>query len=121
MSKAEIGTIIHGTGRTQDLLHAFSEELERLGDDSIGDMMDNLLCEITEILQGYAPPYCCFGPHEGDTSDYGFWPDMEQIDDLPHVNNADEARTLGEDCKYVNDHGNVTVYGGDGSVLLEIV
>lgn len=165
--QASIGTISHGTLRSEDLLSAFADELERLdsadkpnrylidqarkceADDA--DAMD-IINELIDALNECAPPYCYFGTNEGDGSDFGFWPCMDQIEELPHigdpgdhpinlaqaivaaVNDSDarEASTLayrlaensaaiGEDCAFVNDHGNVTVYAADGSVIINFV
>ena len=137
----QIGTIIHGTLRNEDLLDAFASELESITQhvvgpakselakliaearecDPDGDEASDIIDELQDALGIYAPPYCYFGTTEGDGSDFGFWPAMESIDDLPRVESSDEARELGEDCAFVNDHGNVTVFGADGSVLLELV
>jgi hypothetical protein len=150
--KATIGTISHGTLRTVDLVDAFVGELAELArgpsitadeallireahqwleveednrDEEEGAEIVNALID---ALNDHAPIYCYFGAHEGDGADFGFWPDIHAIEELPHVpdDNEDEsfaaaARRLGEDCKYVNDHGNVTVYGADGSILIELV
>jgi hypothetical protein len=150
--KATIGTISHGTLRTVDLVDAFASELEALArgpsitaneallvresqqwleleednrDEEEGSEIVNALMD---ALNEHAPPYCYFGANEGDGSDFGFWPSMAAIEELPHVPDDTEdesfaaaARRLGEDCKYVNDHGNVTVYGADGSILIELV
>ncbi len=156
---ASLGTVSHGTLRTQDLLSAFISELEwqinRNGEyfsspanfqerdklaNLIGEAQDcfaddgedidpekeNEASELVnetlpDALNVFAKPYCYFGSHEGDGSDFGFWPSHDQIDELPTVEGSDEAKELGEDCKSVNDHGNVTVYGGDGSIILELV
>jgi hypothetical protein len=163
MHHAQIGSIIHGTLLTADLLETFSSELDwhirkarkELGDDNTelarlsklvaeaqdilcaddryegpqgvpptesGDAQD-IVQELSDALNEFASPYCYFGAAEGDGSDFGFWPSMSSIEELPRIDDcdADKARELGEDCIYVNDHGNVTVFGADGSVLLELV
>lgn len=148
MKYATVGSISHGTLRTEDLLDAFASELEdcitrnpelelaererltrlvwdaREFDEETADYDGTeLVIELKDALQEFAPPYCYFGASEGDGSDFGFWPSMEQIEELPRIadSDPDRARELGEDCIYVNDHGNVTVYGADGSVVLELV
>lgn len=142
MIKAEIGSISHGTLRQPDLLNAFSYELailDRTFDDSEAKALATLLeidsdyCaglpesavavidDLSDRLQAFAPPYCYFGANEGDGSDFGFWPSMEAIEELPRIQNVDGEEIPDEDHAYVNDHGNVTVYGADGSVILELV
>jgi hypothetical protein len=138
---ATVGSISHGTLRTIDLLRAFTFELSYLSGDyvalvnyaderheAINVDSDNetsedseLVNELIDALNDLAPPYCYFGAHEGDGSDFGFWPLMDAIDGLPRIKN-EEGETV-PDCDhcYVNDHGNVTVYGADGTVLLELV
>lgn len=95
-----------------------AREYEGDGEDA-GEIMDDLDTE----LNVFAPPYCYFGALEGDGADIGYWPALDAIRELPRIKDADAdaARALGEDCAFVNDHGNVTVFGGDGTVLLDIV
>ena len=150
--KAQVGSISQGTLRAEDLLAAFSAELsyliqdvehpgnkqtyQELIDEAESDSLDydieeagEILGELILALKELAPPYCYFGAHEGDGSDFGFWPCMDSINELPRLKDdpndersfSDQAKSLGEDCVFVNDHGNVTVYGGDGSVILELV
>lgn len=156
LTLAAIGSISHGTLRTEDLLSEFSSELDwqfrkngnyfslpenreegRKFHELSGEAQDQyeedgetlkdeeaaswLVESLSDALQSFAPPYCYFGSHEGDGSDFGFWPSHDSIEELPTVEDSDAAKELGEDCKSVNDHGNVTVYGGDGSILLELV
>jgi hypothetical protein len=150
MKYASIGSISHGTLDTEHLLTIFASELEYhvernakewCSDDGRADRdqlmalinqaneiedydteeASELVCEIQDELNTFAPPYCYFGNHVGDGSDFGFWPSMDEIDELPRVNNSDEAKELGEDCVFVNDHGNVIVYGGDGSTIVDFV
>lgn len=143
--QSSVGSISHGTLRTRDLLESFADELERckaegehanmiaearaviLLDDAGGyDVADSeaasdLVNSLHDALNEYAPAFCYFGNTEGDGSDFGFWPSMEQIEELPRVSDPSEVEGLGTECAFVNDHGNVTVYGADGRVLLDIV
>jgi hypothetical protein len=151
MKYASLGSISSGTLRTEDLLVAFADELEhhvqrnaeewcsRRGrkrrdellalvtetrDGSIedeGDLADAVLEELQDALGEFAPPYTYFGAHEGDGADFGYWPAWDAIEELPQVEDGDEAKALGEDCRFVNDHGNVTIYGGDGTVIWDCV
>ena len=137
-----LGTISHGTLRSEDLLAAFADELEYLCKandlpvdglvqeardvDPDSDAGSEIVNELIDALNEFAPPYCYFGAHEGDGSDFGFWPSIESIEELPAIDDdSDEAIAAatagGEDCRYVNDHGNVTVYGHGRVVLLELV
>lgn len=93
--QATIGSVSTATMRTQDLLTAFSDELETLGgatnsegiirdarlavehlaaggedDESIAETLTMLFDALGEI----APEGCYFGAHPGDGADYGFWP-----------------------------------------------
>lgn len=83
---------------------------------------EEVLRDLQDALSDhFAPPYCYFGSHPGDGADVGFWPSMDSVRELPEVPDSDAAEELGEDCFSVNDHGNTTVYGGDGSVILSLV
>ncbi len=149
MKYASIGSISHGTLRNEDSIPTLSSELEDCvnrnakewcNDDGrkqrdiflklIGaadwiaadsENADEYIIELMDALDTFAPPYCYFGANEGDGSDFGFWPSMDSIHELPRVEDSDGAMALGEDCVFVNDHGNVTVYGGDGSVIWDCV
>lgn len=143
-NKAKIGSIISGTHRTSELLIGFAAELDYLnGNDAATKRVDNLptvgegdetaidestdaaaelLSSFHDELNELAPSYCRFGAHEGDGADFGFWPCMAEIEELPRIADPSEAPDhLGEDCVFVNDHGNMTVYGADGSVIFDCV
>jgi len=135
MSKAEIGTLIHGTMRLGDLIPAFLDELKRLDPTSwifgqweheIRDIENEwierdpenaeyLLEALFDALNEHAPPYCYFGAHEGDGSDYGFWPSWDAIEDAVHDGElfkvaAGDPWSCVPEIIEVNDHGNVTLY-----------
>lgn len=142
MTKATIGSISHCTLRTVDLLEAFADELDRLESErddvaearavltlhnagwlTIADSGEasELVQALQDALNEFAPSYCYFGTTEGDGSDFGFWPSLDAIEELPRVNDPADVEGMGEDCVFVNDHGNVTVYAADGSVIWDIV
>jgi hypothetical protein len=146
MHRVTLGTISHGTMRPEDLIPTFADELERIarGDaqqmkacapliaearaidwNAQQGMNDDPCCEVLadleDALNGFAPDYCYFGAHPGDGADFGFWlsEDWEQqarddgvlfVDDLSEV--PDDYQGM---VAYVNDHGNATLYAYDGT------
>lgn len=91
--KGTPGTLIHGTMRDEDLLRAFATELRRLDEagnyyqlcneamvmanDPEGDyqyMPADVITDLFDRLDEFSPEGHRFGAHEGDGSDYGFWP-----------------------------------------------
>lgn len=139
MNNPTIGTISHGTHRSEDLLEAFASELRWIvgkeaaaawpylstltgADDCMAEIQESdnepadaqeIICELIDFLSELAPPYCYFGAHPGDGSDFGFWPDFDAIesDGIPRVGDASELPDgyVGE-WALANDHGNVTLY-----------
>jgi hypothetical protein len=135
MKYASLGSISSGTLRTEDLLPAFADALEDLVNanggfwanrnlliaearavDPQSDDADELVQELQDALQEFAPPYCYFGAHEGDGADFGFWVvsdlfentrqyELERGGELPCACCFDGSEFL-----VVNDHGNATLY-----------
>jgi len=97
------GTISHGTLRDEDLIKAFGEELKRLdperfneieeenspdlrayldgktplrelSPETMEEISDYIHYGLMDSLNDCAPAGHYFGTHEGDGSDFGFWP-----------------------------------------------
>lgn len=95
------GTLIHGTGNPAHLVPSFMNAArhtveyaqmvsvpnsivpsEAFEDDEHEfwrtDQAQELVIELMDILDGYAPEGYYFGAHEGNGSDYGFWEFTEE-------------------------------------------
>ena len=107
MKKAKPGTVIHATMRTEDLIPAFMAVLTDCNPAKAFELKENnpnlksalhnkaagipdpwweseeatfLLNEdLFDAMQDIAPEGHTFGSHPGDGSDYGFWPDEEDV------------------------------------------
>lgn len=96
----ESGSISHGTLLPEDLIPAFAMELRalctehrehiRLVDEANhlaqrngfdNEHVDELIIELIDALNEHAPEGHYFGAHEGDGSDFGFWP-IEDDDEI---------------------------------------
>lgn len=142
MKHAEFGSV--GTMRTEDLLSALSSELNyQLGRqprsfarrelrklineagrvDPDSDDASEVVSELFDALEQFAPPYGYFGAHPGNGSDYGYWliEDLEGCFDGLKVDDTSEvpADYSGE-VMHVNDHGNITLYAARRGKLTEI-
>ena len=137
MKYASFGSVSSGNLSTENLLSALSSELtyqmarqskrfprrelrklvnqaERLiGDDpdNIGSEVVNDLCD---ALEQFAPPYGYFGASEGDGADYGYW--LPQFgffggfDGIQVADTSEVPRGYRGEVLHVNDHGNMTFY-----------
>ena len=105
MTQFNLGSISTGTLRPQDLLETFAATLNQLdkanpliakaldsianGDWDNWDVEDldvkvaayELVNELADAIQEHCPPFVQFGAHEGDGSDFGFWPDHEALNE----------------------------------------
>ena len=140
---ASIGEVSSGTLRTEDLLHAFSSELSyQLGRQSTrfprkdmrrmirdanqmvepgdwdSDTASDLVAELQDALNEFAPPYGYFGTADGDGACFGFWigdiEDIKQsvIDGGGLVQDAGDGVPKGfrGEVLSITDHGNVSLY-----------
>lgn len=98
-----MGTVIHGTFRPQDLIPAFLSELRERSPEAYSQIVSTpfgavpayvmdegendpwwgseeaqfLIEELIGALNEAAPEGHYFGAHEGDGSDFGFWPEED--------------------------------------------
>ena len=156
MSQFQLGSISTGTLRTQDLLPVFLETFIALGgnvpsdlecgayieylnwpnpettacneDDKFWDSEDAMwdMEALTNGLNNLCPPFVYFGTLEGDGADFGFWPDMEALNEaMQNMGMASESdeEILAEEgvIVQVSDHGNVTVMDIDRNVIWSVV
>lgn len=99
----------------------FALDGETIPDEKLADALE-IIDEIQETLSElFAPRYCYFGTHPGDGSDFGYWPDLDSIEELPTLESGVSHPVQDEDYKTVNDHGNVTIHAPDGTPILELV
>ena len=140
MAQFEVGSISTGTLNPEDLLPTFARALERHAPDHAlvtaayaiqvydDGGASELINEIQAELQNYCPPFVTFGTLEGDGADFGFWPDMDSLEEAlidPEWTLIDgELYRIPRDeavLVHVNDHGNVTVMDLERNVLWAVV
>lgn len=145
MNYAELGSISHGTLRPEDLVDSFNGALRDLleknpemkstdmdallirCDQYLEEDPDNaedseeegseLVSDLEDALSEFVPPCCYFGSHEGDGSDFGFWWNGDQYDDMvksgeilvvPAGDKVYAEDAIGHQyISFVNDHGNI--------------
>ena len=111
MTQFQLGSVSHGTLRPQDLMPAFLSALADLRQpipgnieatkymEYVGDMFTTAaideddefwvseevqfdMDDLIEALNNNLPPFVYFGTLEGDGSDFGFWPDMDRLEEF---------------------------------------
>lgn len=90
---------------------AYCEDGETLEDEENASEIVN---DLQDALNEFAPEFAYFGAHPGDGADFGFWPDIDSARE-----NCEFVSTKKQDCPdadfvgywlHVSDHGNVTLY-----------
>ena len=140
MGQFQLGSISTGTLKPADLMATYESTLEAMlspTDFSIAiesiyrhDEDSDMVCAYEDALQALCPPFVYFGTHPGDGADFGFWPDMDRLneelqwerDHYPDDSVPDEL-TLDDDgvIVQVSDHGNVTVMDMERNVIWSVV
>lgn len=138
--RVEVGSIIEGTLRPEDLIPAFIEELKHLDEEetyqelireaeNITDydtedaqfILDNLF----DALDIFSPPYTFFGAANTDGAAFGYWPALEEVRDAADYGEILKVDDLGDipegysgTVLCVNDHGNASLYEvKDGEII----
>ena len=146
MTQFQLGSISHGTLRTQDLLPVFLETLTALG----GDVPSDLECgahieylnwpgpgttacdeddkfwsseeamwdmeALTDGLNNLCPPFVYFGTLEGDGADFGFWPDRDSLDEALTRHDVPDRDRDG--CQVLEDEGVIIQVSDHGNVTV---
>jgi hypothetical protein len=138
MTKAytpSFGSISCGTMLPEDLIPAFEYELNLCNtdhpllkeidklEDYKSEEADEILQELFDALNEYAPAYGYFGSHPGDGADYGFWLSEtieEDFDGLKVDDTSEVPSDYSGEVLHVNDHGNCTLYVADHGKLTEV-
>lgn len=138
MKKGKIGTVINGTMRNEDLIPDLMAELEWMDEegnykaliqtaDKITDFdseaASEILNEMIEAMQVFAPPYFYFGAHPGDGADYGYWLSecmSEDFDGLKVSDLSEVPADYNGEVLNLNDHGNMTLYTSENGKLAEV-
>lgn len=103
-------------GEAQDCFAEDGETLTEEGEESAPEIID----EIQDALQSFAPAYGYFGAHFGDGADFGFWVNIEGVkEEVEFVSSKAQEYPDDEfrgEWLHVSDHGNATLYvrGEDG-------
>jgi len=152
MTVFQLGSISTGTLRTEDLLPIFVSTIDSLNGDQpntsyLGfsdDLPDDHMYwqseeamhdmeALQDVLQTLCPPFVYFGTLEGDGADFGFWPDMERLQETLTAATVEHTLTLPRNEEWewqledegviinTNDHGNTTVMDMERNVLWSVV
>lgn len=97
-------------------------EVERIfGSEQLTDILNE---QLWYAMQDLCPPYCYFGSHPGNGSDYGIWPDEESIDYARRheglIENPDEDPASQEPYVIISDNDNIEYYEWDGEGYVSI-
>jgi len=112
------GTLVHATLREEDLIPAFLDAIEMVDPVEAMELRNNYTEEIEradpefcwetllDALNRHVPPYSYFGAHIGDASDFGVWPNLEEIDrtveEKPEeLQSVPEGQPLPRGSKYI--------------------
>lgn len=109
------------TARIDTFLAALESRMDNDDDDARDDYLDSGYAEedldtLTFMLSNYTPPYCYFGSHPGNGSDYGFWIDHESLESdvrdgtLASGDEAPEDADEGSLFLHINERGNTELY-----------
>ena len=132
----QLGTVISGTLRPEDLLPAFVHIIDSLGGDSSlpwfthqefqngeRSYLDCVMEAHKAVLNQLCPPFVYFGTHPNDPSDFGFWPDWDAlqatISDACTQNGAITFLTAGV-WEFAHDDSIVQVYGPSNVRLYDL-
>lgn len=120
-TRARLANLI---GEAQDVFGDDGETIPEENQETASELVDDF-CDVLD--QFFAPPFCYFGTHPGDGSDFGFWVsenwrEEAEDDGCPIISDGSE---LPEDFAsgfwfQVSDHGNATLFnrenGNDSEV-----
>lgn len=99
-------------GEANDL---FGDDGETIPIDNEYEAAEMVNETLPDALQAFAPPYSYFRAHQGDGSDFGFWPqDMEEIKEQvgfdSTVDNEYPPDDFAGEWLHINERGNCTLY-----------